>query len=79
VGFINPTLYTARNSSDVLFNDIVTGNNKWCEYSTVTGYEQCTEGFYCSTGWDPVTGWGSLTMTSLATLFNASVDGMCFI
>eukprot|EP00466_Bigelowiella_natans_P005681 jgi/Bigna1/40855/e_gw1.46.4.1 len=56
VGFINPTLYSAKGST---CNDITSGENDCCAGSP--GSEVCcSEGFYAAKGWDPLTGWGSV-------------------
>merc|ERR1712064_62390 len=61
IGFINPTLYASGSSS---FNSITSGNNK-CTASTTC----CSQGFYATTGWDPVTGWGSVDYAKFESLF----------
>jgi len=64
VGFINPTLYAAGESSEA-FNDITNGNNK-CTASTTC----CTQGFAATKGWDPVTGLGSVDFAQYKKLFS---------
>merc|ERR1712048_516407 len=68
VGFINPTLYQAGESSSA-FNDITTGNNK-CTASTTC----CSQGFYATQGWDPVTGLGSVDFAEYKQLFNGLAE-----
>ncbi|HEV2619269.1 MAG TPA: Ig-like domain repeat protein, partial [Acidobacteriaceae bacterium] len=79
VGNANPTLYALANTpayytpgatiataSNVVFNDVTTGNNSQpCSAGTVN----CTAGvigFSAGTGYDQVTGWGSVNLTNLA-------------
>ena len=45
LGWLNPTLYSAKGS---FLTDITSGNNPGCN----------TNGFEAAKGWDPVTGWG---------------------
>lgn len=61
LGWINPALYASNFSA--LVNDITVGNNKctWADnynffvpYPTVYNGTCCTQGFYCTKGWDPV-------------------------
>ena len=52
LGWINPALYAFASK---FVNDITSGNNK-CK----VGPTCCAQGFYASTGWDPVTGLGSV-------------------
>ena len=60
VGLVNPTLYA---SSGSFANDIVDGDN------TCTAYLlECEQGFYATTGWDPVSGWGSVDYGRLEAL-----------
>jgi len=68
VGFINPTLYAAGESS-AAFNDITKGNNK-CTASTTC----CSQGFYATKGWDPVTGLGSVDFANYKGLFSSMMD-----
>lgn len=53
MGFLNPFIY----ENPELFTDILSGNNPGCG----------TNGFYASSGWDPVTGWGTLNYTKIVT------------
>ena len=54
VGLINPALY--KNSGQFV-NDITSGNNLCAGISQGRdGLQCCTQGFYATTGWDPVTG-----------------------
>jgi len=55
LGFLNPALYQADSS---VWNDITQGNNK-CSAEQKTGYKCCKQGFYATTGWDPLTGLGT--------------------
>merc|ERR1712107_732198 len=50
VGFINPVLYAAAESTDFLGFDVVSGNNK---------HSWCSAGFPAIEGWDAVTGFGT--------------------
>ena len=52
MGFLNPFLYEF---SSFFTTDITTGNNRCLEQS---GCSCCSEGYYASTGWDPVSGLG---------------------
>lgn len=65
VGFLNPTLYASGGS---FANDITSGHNK-CGMSAC-----CPQGFYASTGWDPVTGFGSVNFTMLYNLLIPSAS-----
>jgi tripeptidyl-peptidase-1 len=53
LGFLNPALYSSDLASS--YNDITEGHNK-----CTAGRVCCDEGFYASSGWDPVTGLGSV-------------------
>lgn len=61
IGFINPTLY----ANPTQFNDISSGNNKCTASASVC----CTEGFYATSGWDPITGFGSVDFAKFKALF----------
>jgi subtilase family serine protease len=52
MGWLNPFLYEY---ADSFVTDIFTGNNRCLEQE---GCDCCDEGFYASTGWDPVSGLG---------------------
>ena len=52
MGFLNPFLYEFSSS---FTTDITTGNNRCLEQS---GCSCCSEGYYASSGWDPVSGLG---------------------
>ena len=73
VGFLNPTLYSARGRSK--FNDIKSGDNKCCRYNGINPANSpcCATGFTAAIGWDPVTGLGSIYFPRLANLFNLSI------
>ncbi|KAJ3794437.1 peptidase S8/S53 domain-containing protein [Lentinula aff. detonsa] len=59
IGFINPTIYSA--SFRTAFNDVTSGSNPGCG----------TEGFTCSSGWDPITGLGTPNFEKLKELWLA--------
>ncbi|KAJ3820218.1 peptidase S8/S53 domain-containing protein [Lentinula raphanica] len=59
IGFINPTIYSEP--FRVAFNDITSGGNPGCG----------TDGFTCSTGWDPITGLGTPNFERLKDLWLA--------
>jgi hypothetical protein len=61
VGFINPALYANYTS---FTNDIVSGDNH-CAANNIC----CNEGFYATTGWDPVSGLGSLNYGKMQEVF----------
>eukprot|EP01038_Epipyxis_sp_PR26KG_P007727 gene7727-10501_t len=62
VGWINPTLYKYHSN---FTNDVTSGENK----CTTSGTICCSQGFTCTTGWDPVTGFGSVNFTRMKDLF----------
>lgn len=66
MGFLNPFLYAYGNG---ILRDIDIGSN-FCTsvtYATTSVYATtCQEGFYATTGWDPVTGIGSPLFQSMA-------------
>jgi len=69
VGFLNPALYAL---SDSFANDITVGDNK----CLASGYGCCSQGFYASSGWDPVTGLGSIDFQKFQTaLLNIRYNG----
>jgi len=57
LGFLNPLFY----KNPKVFTDITSGNNPGCS----------TQGFYATTGWDPVTGWGTPNFESLSQLVSS--------
>lgn len=70
LGWINPSIYQYQN--DIILNDIVVGEN-----NCVAGHSDavcCSQGFYATTGWDPVSGIGSLDFTKFQTTFLALGD-----
>jgi subtilase family serine protease len=71
LGWVNPLLYKYYAS---FTNDITEGDKNACsglEYSSVSGYYHtcCQEGFYPTTGWDPITGLGSINVEKFTALF----------
>lgn len=58
MGWVNPFLYTYASR---FTTDITSGDNKCTSKSSIC----CTQGFYATTGWDPVTGLGVLDFTRL--------------
>lgn len=52
LGFLNPALYTLHTR---FINDVTSGNNK----CLAAGYGCCAQGFFATTGWDPVAGLGT--------------------
>jgi hypothetical protein len=62
MGFLNPFLY--ENSAKFV-HDVTSGNNKCTEAYGCTNsgckVHCCSEGFYATTGWDPMTGLGSVS------------------
>lgn len=70
VGWLNPALY---NSTTTYANDITSGNNKCTSvYGGSYGNYQttcCSQGFYATTGWDPVTGLGSIDFNAFVQQF----------
>jgi hypothetical protein len=61
VGFINPALYANYTS---FTNDITSGDNH-CAANNIC----CNEGFYATTGWDPVSGLGSINYGKMQDVF----------
>jgi len=57
LGYLNILFY----SNPTVFNDVTSGNNPGCG----------TEGFYCTTGWDPVTGLGTANFPALSALVSS--------
>lgn len=57
VGWVLPALYAFANE---YVRDITEGHNR----CTADGLVCCAQGFYATTGWDPVTGLGSLNFTA---------------
>ena len=71
LGWVNPLLYKYYDS---FTNDITEGDKNACsglEYSSVSGYYHtcCDEGFYPTTGWDPITGLGSINVDKFSAVF----------
>ena len=66
VGWVNPALYT---NSSLFFNDITIGSNKCA--ATVSKYSLtcCSQGYTCTTGWDPVTGLGTINYRKMVSFF----------
>eukprot|EP01039_Chlorochromonas_danica_P006646 gene6646-7346_t len=63
LGWLNPYLYC---NASAFVRDITSGDNK-C--TALSGSTCCNEGFYATTGWDPVTGLGSIDFHSFYTFF----------
>ena len=63
LGFVNPALYSSGVSGGV-YNDVTDGNNM-----CTAGRVCCDEGFYCSSGWDPLTGFGSVDYSKFYDTF----------
>lgn len=61
VGWVNPALYAF---SSQFVSDIVDGNNNCVASATVC----CSQGYYATTGWDPVTGLGSLNFAQFKSV-----------
>ena len=66
VGWVNPTLYT---NASMFINDITSGDNKCGAQAEPDKFGCCTQGFTCTTGWDPVTGLGSVNYGEMKSLF----------
>lgn len=62
LGFLNPALY----QNGGIFNDITSGFNNCAASADVC----CDEGFYATSGWDPVTGLGSVDFAKFSTVFS---------
>lgn len=57
LGFINPALYSVGTA---VTRDITSGENNCAASSLPKTATCCTQGFYATSGWDPLTGLGSL-------------------
>jgi tripeptidyl-peptidase-1 len=64
LGFLNPAIY----QNGGIFNDITSGENNCAAGSPPDVC--CDEGFYASSGWDPVTGFGSVDFTNFNAVFS---------
>jgi len=62
LGWLNPALYALY---PAFVNDVTSGDNK-CLSEGVTC---CSQGFYATTGWDPVTGLGSIDFAKFLQTF----------
>eukprot|EP01036_Dinobryon_divergens_P026723 gene26723-35403_t len=62
VGWVNPAVYASYPS---FINDIVDGSNHCIARESVC----CNQGYYATTGWDPVTGLGSVNVTAFIATF----------
>ena len=62
MGFINPALYK---NSTLFMQDVTSGDNKCAGISSKNVVNCCSQGFTCTTGWDPVTGLGSVNYGKL--------------
>jgi len=70
LGFLNPLLYQIAASTPSAFHDITVGDNICTEDGCTAG----CQGFYCTTGWDPVTGLGSPNVQNLITAVQSVLD-----
>lgn len=61
LGFLNPTIYEFGESFS---NDVTSGENNCCASKVC-----CDEGFYASSGWDPLTGFGSVNYKKFYDVF----------
>jgi len=81
LGWLNPMLWSAGNnvtfsgSDNVIFTDVISGDNMCCEGQNPHTVTCCESGYTTTTGWDPLTGWGEITYTNFASLYGYSVDG----
>ena len=66
VGWVNPALYT---NSSMFINDITSGDNKCAGINSKNVVNCCSQGFTCTTGWDPVTGLGTVNYGKMESLF----------
>jgi hypothetical protein len=66
MGWANPAMYA---NSAQFVNDITSGNNKCAGANSADVVNCCTQGFYATTGWDPVTGLGSINYGKMETAF----------
>jgi tripeptidyl-peptidase-1 len=64
LGFLNQAIY----QNGGVFNDITSGENNCAAGSPPEVC--CDEGFYASSGWDPVTGFGSVDFTKFNSVFS---------
>ncbi len=62
VGWLNPALYSLY---PAFVNDVTSGDNKCLS----EGATCCSQGFYATTGWDPVTGLGSVDFARFLRTF----------
>ncbi len=62
VGWINPALYMY---SSLFVRDVTVGDN----FCVASGLVCCEQGYYATTGWDPVTGLGSVDFPSFMSTF----------
>jgi len=65
LGWVNPLLYKYYAS---FTNDITEGDKNGCSKLNYY-YTCCQEGFYPTTGWDPITGLGSVNVEKFSALF----------
>ncbi|KAJ1430238.1 peptidase S8/S53 domain-containing protein, partial [Ochromonadaceae sp. CCMP2298] len=61
LGFLNTAIYQ---NGATFANDVTSGENNCCASAVC-----CDEGFYASTGWDPLTGFGSVNYAKFAAIF----------
>jgi hypothetical protein len=66
MGWANPAVYA---NSAQFVNDITSGNNKCAAVNSADVVNCCDQGFYATTGWDPVTGLGSINYGKMETAF----------
>ena len=68
VGWVNPALYT---NSSLFLNDITVGSNKCAATAGKFSLTCCSQGYSCTTGWDPVTGLGTINYGKMVSSFSA--------
>ena len=66
VGWVNPAMYA---HSAQFVNDVRSGDNKCAAINYEDGVTCCDQGYYATTGWDPVTGLGSINYGKMETAF----------
>jgi len=55
LGPVNQLIYKMAAEAPDAFTDVTVGDNSCTE----DGCSDGCQGYYCTTGWDPVTGWGT--------------------
>jgi len=66
LGFLNPFLYQMHAACPQCFHDVTVGDN----LCTEGGCSSACEGFYATTGWDPVTGLGTPNTQAIINYVN---------